>query len=522
MKRTATTIIDAGELRRRAEAQVSLHPVVAGPATDAVVHELQVHQVELALQYEALAAAHDEITRAFAGYAALYEDAPVGYLTLGTAGDIRKVNRHGEQLLGADRAQLLGRRFALWVVEDGRSAFAHFLAEVFAHPARATCECEVGLDDASRRVLELTAVATADGDECRVVARDITSLVHELRARAQLQASLAQADRLASLGMLAAGVAHELNNPLCDVLGTLQSLVDELPEVGQLGPGELADVVTRARDALSGTQRIREVARGLGTFARVSEAARSTVDVRDAIETAITMSVHELKYRARLVRELAEVPRIWAVEGELAQVFLNLLINAAHAIDEGDVEHHTITVRTRHEGGYVVVEVADTGVGIPAANLTRIFEPFFTTKGATRGSGLGLAICQDVVTALGGDIAVDSAPGHGARFVVRLPVSPAAVALPAPSPPASSAPVPRGRILVVDDEASIRTLLQRLLGLAHDVVAASSGAARGAGWPTMFRRQLLVVDAAPSSRCTGWITFLTLPRNEGVFATVTS
>jgi two-component system, NtrC family, sensor kinase len=182
------------------------------------------------------------------------------------------------------------------------------------------------------------------------------------------------------------------------------------------------------------------------------------------------------------------LPTVWTSEGKLAQVFLNLLINAADAIEDGDVEHNRILIRTWTEGNDVFVEVTDSGRGIPAEDLHRIFEPFFTSNSTGRGAGLGLSICLNILNELGGGIRVESEVGKGTRFVVRLPVGqvPASRQVPmmqqtlvVSDTEAGLEVAPdslvRGRILVVDDEAGLRRGAQRMLGHLHDVVLASSG-----------------------------------------------
>jgi PAS domain S-box-containing protein len=323
----------------------------------------------------------------------------------------------------------------------------------------------------------------------------------------RLEAVLGQADRLASMGMLAAGVAHEINNPLVYVLYNVESLTHDLPklvaatkrcfsalrqqvgdaafaeiagdEAGELPASLLEEVVDRAKEALAGTQRIKVISKALGTFSRVESVERSRVDLNYAIECAITMAFNEIKYRARLVKDLGTVPPIWASEGKLSQVFLNLLINASHAIDEGQVDQNRITIRTWTEGGDAFAELKDTGKGIPRENLARIFEPFFTTKPMGMGSGLGLAICRNIVADLGGDIQGESEPGKGTRFIVRLPIG-AGTHHPDRDAAAEDAPersATRGRILLVDDEELILRSTKRLLDRKHEVVTASSGQA---------------------------------------------
>jgi two-component system, cell cycle sensor histidine kinase and response regulator CckA len=319
----------------------------------------------------------------------------------------------------------------------------------------------------------------------------------------KLEAMLGQTDRLASMGMLAAGVAHEINNPLVYTLYNIESLAHDLPrlvacvtrcasalrtEVGSAGfaeivgdagelldPAALGEVVDRACEALAGTQRINTISRALWTFSRVENVARTSVDLNYAIECAITMAYNQIKYRGALIKDLGQVPPVWASEGKLSQVFLNLLVNASQALDEGKFGSNRITVRSWSEGQYAYAEVKDTGKGISPENQTRIFEPFFTTKPAGKGSGLGLAICRDIVREFEGDLSVESQIGAWTRFVVRVPIARAASeAAPAATSTTLSVPV-RGRILVIDDEELILKSMRRLLMRQHEVLIANSG-----------------------------------------------
>ncbi|MBM3270340.1 MAG: PAS domain S-box protein [Candidatus Sericytochromatia bacterium] len=356
------------------------------------------------------------------------------------------------------------------------------------------------------RLLSIEGSANAIVDDAGDIV-GFMAIQRDIGERKQLQAQIAQADRLASMGQVAASVAHEINNPLSYVLFHLEVLARELPTttaaVGRslaacwgrcgedvqevitredadlLGAGKLESLAESAREALAGTRRIKDVSRGLGSFSRVEPAERTRVDVRRDLESAIGMAYNEIRHRARLVKDLGPVPGVLAGEGPLSQVFLNLLMNAVQAIPEGDVENHRILVRTWVEGGQVQVEVADTGCGIPAEHLAGIFEPFFTTKAVGQGTGLGLAICKRIVGESGGDLRVESEVGKGSRFVVSLPALPRPKAAPRPDagPADPAAATPRGRILVVDDERGIRGLLQAVLGEEHEVVVADSGVA---------------------------------------------
>ena len=305
--------------------------------------------------------------------------------------------------------------------------------------------------------------------------------------RNQLQASLAQSDRLASMGMLAAGVAHEINNPLTYVLFNLETLGEDLALIAasvKRGksmirgcPGvDIKDVLERTEESLEGAYQIRDIVQALGTFSSVDGDELIEVDLHDAIEFAANMAHNELKYRAKLVKDYGDVPTILATEGQLSQVFLNLLMNASQAIDEGDVAHNEIRIRSWAEGHDIFVQVADTGKGIPAENLSRIMEPFFTTKDVGEGSGLGLTICHNIVRSFGGDIRAESEVGRGTRITLQFQ------ALenqqhPDPTVGAEDGHARRdvrGRVLVVDDDENLRATLKRALS-RHEVVTASSG-----------------------------------------------
>ncbi len=294
--------------------------------------------------------------------------------------------------------------------------------------------------------------------------RDVTE-------RRELQASLAQSERLASVGLLAAGVAHEINNPLTYVLYNLECLATSLPEIKD---PRVVDLAEQAAEALEGATRVRGIVRDLHTFSRVDKDRVEPTSLNAVVDGAINMAINEIKYRARLVRQLGEVPELMANDSKLAQVVLNLLVNAAQSIDEGDVEHNQISVRTWTEGDEALVEVQDTGCGIPAANLPRVFDPFFTTKDVGAGTGLGLSICHNIVTAINGRIDVESTEGEGTRFVVHIPIASE------PAPPTKEeqppeAPKRRGRFLIVDDEIRVGQALKRLLQAEHDVEVLASG-----------------------------------------------
>jgi CheY-like chemotaxis protein/anti-sigma regulatory factor (Ser/Thr protein kinase) len=190
------------------------------------------------------------------------------------------------------------------------------------------------------------------------------------------------------------------------------------------------------------------------------------------------MVYNQIRYRAKLIKEYGQVPPVMANRGRLAQVFLNLLVNAAHAIEEGDEQGNRIRVRTWSEEGEVLVEVSDTGRGIPPENMDRLFEPFFTTKTGGTGFGLGLSICQKIATDYGGRIEVQSTAGKGTTFTVHLPAATqeqVEAAVTVPPKMLAGDPRARGRVLVVDDEVMVGRAVKRVLGREHEVTVATSG-----------------------------------------------
>ncbi|WP_437337065.1 ATP-binding protein [Sorangium sp. So ce394] len=354
----------------------------------------------------------------------------------------------------------------------------------------------VGDDDAGARARLAVARERA--------ARDVASR----QALAQTQARLVLAGRMASVGTLAAGVAHEINNPLAFVITNVDAALRRIgamerrngaPRSGPWarshgdgrGPSsELSEVLSLLEDAREGAERVRLIVRDLHSFSRAEEDRRGPVDLRRVLDSCVHMAMNEIRHRARVVRSFQEVPPVEANEPRLAQVFLNLIVNAAQAIPEGLAAQNVIELSTRCDAaGWVVVEVRDTGAGIAPESLERIFEPFYTSKEEGEGLGLGLAICHAIVAALGGRIEVESRPGQGSTFRVVLPAATSAKAraradagsgassgrrdgggLAGDAPQAA----PRQRVLIIDDEPLLTRAIAGTLEPRHETTATAS------------------------------------------------
>ena len=293
----------------------------------------------------------------------------------------------------------------------------------------------------------------------------------DLSERRQIQAALMRADRLTALGTLAAGVAHEINNPLAYVLLNLQYLLRELPRFdgSTEGLGRLAE---RLSDCRHGADRVGTIVRDLRALSRSEREELTPVELVSVISSAVKIAGAELSTRARIFEDYARVRPVAGTPARLEQVFLNLLINAAQALDPATADTNSVRLSLREEGERVVATVTDNGPGILPELVGRIFDPFFSTKPPGMGSGLGLPICNSIVSSLGGEIAVESAPGHGTSFRVSLPALEVGARPRAPTPLPTS--TPRARVLVVDDELPLAMVLKRVLEDEHEVLVASS------------------------------------------------
>jgi PAS domain S-box-containing protein len=381
-------------------------------------------------------------------------------------------------LLGRRRDEVLGSDVAAWVHPDDRRSLDPLPA---ADPSP-SAEVRIRASDGHWAATEVFAFGVEfAGERARVaIGRDLTE-------RRIAQARLARAERLASIGTLAAGVAHELNNPLTFVLSNIGFVADQLRHFPRrTGDSEGCEEALRALDeALEGAERMRVIVRDLRTLARADDASEGAVDVRRVVEYAANLAASEVRRRARLTWDLGVVPPVRGNEARLGQVMLNLIVNAAHAIPEGAPDRNEIRITVRQEeDGPVAISVSDTGAGIPPELRTRIFDPFFTTKPAGLGTGLGLWVCHNIVVSHGGTIDVDSVPGSGTTFRVLLPAAEPGV--PA-APEEARTPVPQQRrVLVVDDEPLVVATVRRQLGSGFAVDAASGpteALARIAGAP---------------------------------------
>ncbi|HEY3493405.1 MAG TPA: ATP-binding protein [Polyangiaceae bacterium] len=391
----------------------------------------------------------------------LLENAPDPVLSVDQTGIVRFASRPPP---GAPEGDVVGRSWLDFVAPR--------------HHALASSAFENALrgDDA----VTVDVMAAGNSDEvswysCRIGAlkdngavKGAILTVRDTTESRQTEAHLVATDRMASVGTLAAGVAHEINNPLAAVIANLELAINDVRDLGL--PQEASDLMEELKDAREAAERVRLIVRDLKLFSRAEEDRRGPVDVREVLESTLRMAWNEIRHRARLIKTYDEVPTVEANEARLGQVFLNLVVNAAHAIPAGRAETNEIRLSTRWENDRVIVEIADTGTGMQPEVLKHIFTPFFSTKPAGVGTGLGLPICRRIVEDLEGEIRVTSREGIGSTFSVILPASERPTRVPSSSRTSNPIPSRRGRVLVIDDEPMVAMAVRRTLSGEHDVV----------------------------------------------------
>ncbi len=361
-------------------------------------------------------------------------------------------------------------------------------AELFAVPVRASVvdRLERALATGELQTVEVSG-ADATGHpmvvELRLVRsghEEVTIVHRDMTATRRMHEKLVLSERMAAVGTLAAGIAHEVNNPLAVVTTNLAYLGEQLDALRlRADPQEAAvldEAVRALTDARAGADRVRRTVRDLRSFARPAVEGAGPIDVVAVMESCLRVAANEIRHRGRLVRAFEHVPHVTGTDAGLAQLFSTLIVNAAQSLDEGSVESNEVRVVVRAEAGHVVIEVQDTGRGVPPELASRVFDPFFTTRAVGEGAGLGLSICHRIVQDHGGTISLRARPDRGTIFEVRLP---AASTAPRPTPPPSSRArvSERLRVLVVDDEAMLGAAVERMVRGRHELERETSARA---------------------------------------------
>ena len=406
--------------------------------------------------------AHQELARSEARYRHLFEDASDAIMTFDSLGRFTSVNDAGERISGYSRDELIGRFFGpLLPLSELPRAVLEFRKALSGSPGQ--FESVVVRKDGERRHITITY-------SCPQRSREVLCLIRDATDEKQLQQQLVQSEKMAAIGQLVSGVAHELNNPLASISAFAQLMLSD---------GNLTADDRHATDVISSeARRAARIVHNLLTFARQHKAEKTFADINQVVENTLELRGYDLNVRGiQLERAYAAPPPNTMVDAyQLQQVILNLVTNAEQAMAGMERARHRLTVRTRTDADTIRIEVEDTGPGIPADSLERIFNPFYTTKPVGHGTGLGLSISLGIISEHGGRIWAENVANGGSRFCIDLPrIAAASDATAQPAPP-PTAPAGSLQILIADDEAPIRHALSRFLERAgHRTVTVASG-----------------------------------------------
>ena len=421
---------DAAALRLRAEALLQARTLVAPrSATDGerLLHELQVHQIELELQNEEPVARRDELEAGLARYTDLYDFAPVAYASLSADGTLTQTNLAGARLLGSPRARLEGKRVAFFVINADRRTFRNWLDQVFAGTEPRPCQLRlhpVDPAEGTQRTVRFDGKLSAKGSQCRTV---LTNLTQQLAAEAvhrSLELQVRESQKMVAIGTLAGGIAHDFNNILGAILGNVELAQQDV------GQGHVA-LLPLAQIQKAGL-RARSLVEQILAFSHQQTQAPVRLALQAPIEEALALLRATLPAGVQLQASLSTQPLIALADAtQLLQVVMNLCTNAWQAVPgtggrvelELDAMLPGVAIEPPPPAGlapgsYARLRVRDNGCGMDAATQARVFEPFFTTKPVGLGTGLGLAVVHGIVTSMGGALSVHSAPRQGSLFEV--------------------------------------------------------------------------------------------------------
>ena len=400
---------------------------------------------------------------------ALSEQNPEGIVVV-RDGFIVYVNASFARFLGRERSQIMEEMFLDLLHENYRQPMTSWLLIEESANRRSTAEYGFVRSDGTKVTLQLTPMwlTSFQGRPARAfIARDISETK-------QTQADLLLADRMMTVGALAAGVAHEINNPMSYVIGNLHYALSVLGQPDFPQGVDLRELRSSLDECLDGAERVSRIVKNFHTFSRADHNSMTALSLTSIVESALSATFIQIRRKAELVRDLGPTPAVVGNEARLGQVVLNLILNAVQALPDNQSTSHVIAISTYEDGGQAVFRISDSGPGIAPQVLNHVFDPFFTTKPIGVGTGLGLSIAHSIVRQLGGNIDVQSDLGKGTTFTVRLP--------PQTAPPDDDTvpndpdfvPAEAGRILVIDDESLMVSAFRRVLR-GYDLAVAYSG-----------------------------------------------
>ena len=421
-------------------------------------------------------------------------------------GKILDCNQTVLTTLKYSKEELIGNSVFALYSDDSKEDAKKYFKEFLPKGKLQNKELKLVAKDGSLIDVELSANALYDSSGNIEGSISVHHNITERKQMENLQRGLIHADRIMVIGQLAAGIAHEINNPAAFVMANISSMqknlselknllktlylfydpnspekfLEALKEVERLNAIENFQKITNEfedvlKESQEGMERIRSIVRDLRVFSRIEQDELESVEINDIVNTAINMTFSEIRHKAKLEKDLAEIPSIVADRAKIAQVVVNMLLNAAQAIPKGKVAQNKIKIITRKDDKDITIEIIDTGCGITKENLSKIFYPFFTTKPRDLGTGLGLTLCTDIVNKHHGRIDVKSKVGKGSSFIIRLPINTdLSIKSEEPSKLKRISVKRRAKILIVDDEVLLLNAYKRGLEPDHEVLTVNS------------------------------------------------
>ena len=371
----------------------------------------------------ALTTIFDKLTESENRNRILMEHAGSGIFVIDEKGIIKKVNLQGQKILRCEKLEIVGHHFINFVATQDHQTASSLLKQLLQEGMLNVAELQVLRKDNNTAIIEFSAVRVSTQRE-----QLFLFIVNDVTERYNYRMHTVLKDRIDITGKLVDGITHEINNPIAWILSNLNFLKKQhrlkSKKNQTIDDWKTSSIVEEViTETILGAERIRDIVQLFKNFGDAKSTENTLVDIHEILNSSINMASLEFKYRAKLEKKFASnIPKIVVCGSQLQQVFLNILVNAAHAIPEGNMEHNKIHIVTSLEKDTIHIKVEDTGAGIDPTILPQIFDPFFTTKSSKMGSGLGLAISYEIVRKFGGVINVESEPGKGSIFNVCLPL----------------------------------------------------------------------------------------------------
>lgn len=418
--------------------------------------------------------AEERILAAEERYRSVMENAACGIFIMDKEGVISEFNKQIQAMFGASYKQIIGKNFRSFLDQSEQDYLSVQINKVLNEKIIGPNQCSVQPLNGGLRDIEFTAVYVNNDRE-----KFIFCILNDVTERNRLRKQAVLADKLATVGTLTAGIIHEVNNPLTYVLGNLEYINEQISAANDESTYkktifELKDIIDVS---IKGIQEISSIIKELKGYTRLEQKELSAVNVHEAIQFAINMAYPQFHEVTQLKTDFADnIPLLFLDNHSLQQVFLNLIVNAAQAMELNQRDNNCIIIKTRLEDDRIRIDISDTGKGMTAEVISKIFEPFYTTKSAGAGTGLGLSICSDIINSIGGEIYVESTLGVGSAFSIYLPIQLKITAADEVNKPVLQQ-APRKKIIVIDDEPTLLIIMKRVLEKHHEVMSYNSRAA---------------------------------------------